>query len=237
MRTVLILLAVLVGIMLIPVGVSGGWHFDRAELKILIGPLRLRLLPRKAKKKPETAKKEKPKKKKTPKPEKEKPPFTFAVLMDYVRLGTGALNRLRIRLRVNELRIWYQAAADDPCRAAMAYGRANAAVNQLLALLHAALDIREQDVRLRVDFTETRPIFSVGGTVTIRIGQMLIIGVWALCGFVRIQIKQKKLLKLKSERTDENGEASHRRDDGNNDVEDKGNGGCEYHRGRANNNA
>lgn len=236
MTAALIILAAVVLILLIPIGVSGGWDFGEIGLTILVGPLKLRLLPKKP---PKPGKEKKPKapKAKKDKPKKPRGSITFQTITDYARLGVRALGRFRRRLCIRKLKIWYLAAASDPCDAAVAYGRANAAIAELLSLLHAAFEVKEQDVRLRVDFSEEKSQFSVGGELTIRFGQILFVGLCALIDFLKIMIKQRKKAKLNSERNDENGEASHRRDDGNNDVEDQGNGGREHDRGHAYHNA
>jgi len=232
-----IILAVLVLIMLLPVGVSGGYDFGDVSLKVVAGPVKIQLLPKKEKKKDKPKKEKKAKKPKKEKAKKKLPPFTLEIITEYIRLVTGALNRFRRKLSIDHLKLWYLAAADDPCDAALAYGRANAAVLGLMEALNLAFNIKEQDIRLRVDFTEEKPQFSLGGQLTIRIGQMLLIAIIAAFQFLRVFMKQKKLQKLKAERIDENGEASHRRNDGSHNVEDQGNGGREHHSGHAHNNA
>ena len=240
MTAVLIILLVLLLLLSLPVGVSGGYDFGELLLALKIGPVRLQLLPRKLKK-PKKAKQEKHGSEKKKKKEKASrlpiPALSFQMITDYVRLGVRTLRRLRHRLRISDLRIWYLAAAEDPSDAALAYGRAHAAVAELLAILHAAFDVRDQDVRLRVDFTETKNQFSVSGTVTIRIGQLLTVAIAALIDFLKILLRQRREAKLKSERTDKYGEPSHRRDDGDDNVKDQGNGGREHDRGHACHNA
>jgi len=232
-----IILAILILILILPVGVSGGYDFGDVSLKVVAGPVKIQLLPKKEKKKDKPKKVKKAKKPKKEKAKKKLPPFTLELITEYVRLLTGVLNRFRKKLSIDHLRIWYLAAADDPYDAAVSYGRANAAILALIEALNLAFNIKEQDVRLRVDFTEDKPQFAVTGQLTIRIGQILLIVLIAAFQFLKVFMKQKKLQKIKAERIDENGEASHRRNDGDHNVEDQGNGGRKHHSGHAHNNA
>lgn len=238
MTVLLIILAILLLIMLLPVGVSGGYDFGDIELKVVAGPIKIKIFPKKKPKSGsenvEEAKVKKPKKKKA---DKVKLPMTFDIIKDYIRLGTKALGKFRRKLTIDKLRFYYLATSDDPCAAAISYGIAHAAMANVLAMLHEAFNIKEQDVRLRVDFLEDKPQFSIGVQLTIRIWQILYIGIVALVDFLKIHKKQKSLLKSGDERIDNNGEAPDRRNDGNHDVKDKGNGGCQHDSGNAYNNA
>ena len=236
MTALYIILVVIVLILLMPVGVDGGYDFGDVRLKIVAGPAKIQFLPKKEKKKGKEKKEKAPKAKKEKKP-KAKPQMDFAFITELVRLGLRALNRFRKKLNIDHLQIWYLAAADDPCDAAMAYGKASAAVSLLRDIIYNAFNVKDEDIRLRVDFTEEKPQFSVMAQLTIRIGQILFIALCAGIGFLQIILKQRKQNKLKAERIDKNGEASYRRNDGDHNVQDKGNGGCEHSSGHTHNNA
>ncbi len=62
-------------------------------------------------------------------------------------------DKIKRRLTVDELTLWYQSAADDPADAAMAFGAASAGSDILLPLIGRELKIKKQDVRIGVDFT------------------------------------------------------------------------------------
>lgn len=237
MTALYIILVVIVLILLMPVGVSGGYDFGDVLLKIVAGPVKIQLLPKKAKKGKAKPKKEKAQKAKKDKPKKARPKITIEFITQLVSLGTRALNRFRKKLSIDHLRIWYLVASDDPCDAAMNYGKANAAVAALRDVLYNAFNVKDEDIRLRVDFTEEKSQFSVMGQMTIRIGQLMFIALCAAVGFLKIILKQRKQNKLKAERIDKNGEASHRRNDGDHNVQNQGNGGCKHHSGHSHNHA
>lgn len=65
--------------------------------------------------------------------------------------------RIRRRLCIDELTLWYQSAAKDPAAAALSFGAANAAAGLLLQPLEKAFRVKKRDVRTAVSFTETRP--------------------------------------------------------------------------------
>ena len=62
-------------------------------------------------------------------------------------------DKIKRRLTVDELTLWYQSAADDPADAAMAFGAASAGADILLPILGRDLTIKKQDVRIGADFT------------------------------------------------------------------------------------
>lgn len=70
---------------------------------------------------------------------------------------TDALGKLRRRLVVDELTLWYQAACADPADAALAFGGVSAAVPLLLSPLERLFHIRRRDIRTAVSFTEKKP--------------------------------------------------------------------------------
>ena len=226
MTVLIVILAALFIILLLPIGVVGGYDFGDVELKVIAGPVKIQVYPKKTRKnKPEKpALQKKQKKKAKAKTKKPKPVMTLEIITEYVRLGTRALGRLRRKLSINRLQFYYLSAGEDPFGAAVSYGIANAAVANILSMLHCAFNIKEQDVRIRVDFLEPQPKFSFGADMTIRIWEVLYIGVCALIAFLKILKKQKYLKKLTNEGTDGNGETSNSRHDGNHDVKDKGNG-------------
>ncbi len=67
------------------------------------------------------------------------------------------LGKLRRKLRVDELTLWYCSASSDPFSAAMAFGGASAAAELLMAPLERVFRIRRRDIRMAVSFTDTEP--------------------------------------------------------------------------------
>ena len=221
---------ILLGILLLPLGVSGSAGTEGMSLAANIGPVKLRLLPR-----PERRPK-KPKKKDSSKKAKAKKKITAEQIFAYIPVGARAFGRFRRKLRVDELRLWYQASSDDPADAALCYGRACAAAGTALGALSAAFDIRERDVRVSVDFSGDGQRILAGGKMSIRVWQLLYVGAASAIDFLRATKRLDNKHKIKSERNEGNG-TSDRRYDGEDHVENKGDGGRQHHRGDAYNNA
>ena len=97
-----------------------------------------------------------PKKKKT-KPQKAKKGGKTPDIRETISIISDTLGKLRRKLRMDELVLWYCSASPDPASAALAFGGASAAVGMLTAPLEAAFRIRKRDIRTSVSFTDTQP--------------------------------------------------------------------------------
>ena len=122
---------------ILPLGISARYSGEGPLLRVVIGPVRLTLFPRKKKeKKPKPAKKaaEQPKKQEEPLPKPPQPPKQEPAadkkekggsLLDFLPLVKVALNFLgdfRRKLRVNRLELKLILAGGDPCDLAVNYG-------------------------------------------------------------------------------------------------------------------
>lgn len=108
-----------------------------------------------------------------------------------------ALGRLRRRLRVDRLEIDYSiGGAGDPAAAAVKYGKVAAGGGALFPLLNAALDVRDWDVNLGVDFQAEESQVALSAVATYRIGQLayiaLALGFSALSVFMKHQNQSKQ---------------------------------------------
>lgn len=190
---VLLLLAIL------PLGV---WiRYDEAGplVRVVAGPLKITVFP--VRKKKSAA----PKKEKAPKPEssqkkKEQQPAKKAKggsLTDFLPLVQVALDLLgdfRRKLRVDELYLRLILAASDPCDLAVNYGRAWAAVGNLLPQLERFLVIKKRDVAVECDFTASQTLVTAQLKITITLGRLVTLA--AVYGFRGL----KEFLKLKKKR-------------------------------------
>lgn len=190
---VLLLLAIL------PLGV---WiRYDEAGplVRVVAGPLKITVFP--VRKKKSAA----PKKEKAPKPEssqkkKEQQPAKKAKggsLTDFLPLVKVALDLLgdfRRKLRVNVLYLRLILAASDPCDLAVNYGRAWAAVGNLLPQLERFLVIKKRDVAVECDFTASQTLVTAQLKITITLGRLVTLA--AVYGFRGL----KEFLKLKKKR-------------------------------------
>ncbi len=195
----LIALAVLVLLAWLPLGVTAKYNSDGFFLKVIAGPLRIAILPKREKK--AKAAKEKPAQKdesatQKPAPTKEKEkggPITD--FLPLVQTALDLLNAFRRKLRVNRLELKLIMAADDPCDLAVNYGRAWAAVGNLMPLLERCFVIKKRDVEVECDFQSNQTLIIARLDLTITLGRLLGILVWygvrALKQFISIQNKRK----------------------------------------------
>lgn len=117
-------------------------------------------------------------------------------LLQLVGPALKALERLRRKVRVDRLEICYSiGGAGDPAVAAVRYGKVSAGGGALLPLLDRALDVREWDVDLGVDFQAEQSRVSLCAVATYRIGQLVCImfalGISALSAYMKHQNQSK----------------------------------------------
>lgn len=208
----LIFLAILIGLGCVPLGVRLRYDEDGPLAAVLLGrlPIVLYPLPGWLKKLTSREKKDGEKKPKKEKPKKEKPPKdpvgegpqggSWKKFLPLVRLGLHFLGDFRRKLRVNRLVLRLTLAGDDPCDLAVNYGRAWAAVGNLLAAMQRAFVIQKRDVEVQCDFLgeETKVVFAMDLTITL--GRIL--GLLVKYGIRAVAI----LLKMKNQKAVQNNE-------------------------------
>ena len=114
-----------------------------------------------------------PKKKKT-KPQKAKKGGKTPDIRETISIISDTLGKLRRKLRMDELVLWYCSASPDPASAALAFGGASAAVGMLTAPLEAAFRIRKRDIRTSVSFTDTQPTVILKLRISISLFSLLL---------------------------------------------------------------
>ena len=208
----LIFLAILIGLGCVPLGVRLHYDEDGPLAAVLLGrlPIVLYPVPGWLKKLTSREKKDGEKKPKKEKPKKEKPPKdtvgeapqggSWKKFLPLVRLGLYFLGDFRRKLRVNRLVLRLTLAGDDPCDLAVNYGRAWAAVGNLLAAMQRAFVIQKRDVEVQCDFLgeETKVVFAMDLTITL--GRIL--GLLVKYGIRAVAI----LLKMKNQKAVQNNE-------------------------------
>lgn len=161
--------------------------------KLRVGPFFYTLYPVKPKAKKEKKEKKKEKKKKgKPKPEgapSAKPGGTVELLRRYLPMVPVALRGVRRKIRVDLLRLDYTAAAADAAEAAMAYGRANAAIGMILPVLENNLKVKERRVRTAVDFGASAPTVYIHAALSMTIGQGVTLSVRLLLLFLKLTLR------------------------------------------------
>lgn len=208
----LIFLAILIGLGCVPLGVRLRYDEDGPLAAVLLGrlPIVLYPVPGWLKKLTSREKKDGEKKPKKEKPKKEEPPKdtvgeapqggSWKKFLPLVRLGLHFLGDFRRKLRVNRLVLRLTLAGDDPCDLAVNYGRAWAAVGNLLAAMQRAFVIQKRDVEVQCDFLgeETKVVFAMDLTITL--GRIL--GLLVKYGIRAVAI----LLKMKNQKAVQNNE-------------------------------
>ena len=190
---VLLLLAIL------PLGV---WiRYDEAGplVRVVAGPLRITVFPVRKKKAAAPKKEMAPKPESTQKREEQQPAKkakggSLTDFLPLVKVALDLLGDFRRKLRVDELYLRLILAASDPCDLAVNYGRAWAAVGNLLPQLERFLVIKKRDVAVECDFTASQTLVTAQLKITITPGRLVTLA--AVYGFRGL----KEFLKLKKKR-------------------------------------
>lgn len=204
---------------ILPLGVSVKYDEDGAVVKVIAGPVKITLFPRpkkdkkeKKQKKTDTeppkepekqadpAKTEQPVKEPSSKAEKKEKPAKksggpITDFLPLVQIALDMLGAFRRRLRLNVLELKLIMAADDPCDLAVNYGRAWAAVGNLMPRLERVFVIKKRNVEVECDFesSQTKVIARLDLTITLGriIATAVVYGVKALIEFLKIKNKRK----------------------------------------------
>lgn len=180
----IITLAILVLLAILPLGAAIRYDAGGFALKIIAGPVRIPILPKKKKDKDapksqtkdskKTGKKKASKDPNSEKPEKKKEkggPVTD--FLPIVKTALELLNCFRKKLRIKQLQLKLIMAGDDPCDLAINYGRANAAMGNLLPQLERCFVIKKRDVEIACDFESAQTTIIARADVTISLGWLL----------------------------------------------------------------
>ena len=171
----LIFLGVLVLLGCLPLGVRLNFDEGGFRAAVLIGRIPVRLYPVPRWLQNMTSKHQKKEQSPEPKPKgaapqsQAQPGGGIRRFLPFVRLGLELLGDFRRKLRVNFLRLRLTLAGEDPCDLAVNYGRAWAALGNLMPNLERALVIRKRDVEIQCDFQaeETTVVFAMDLTMTL----------------------------------------------------------------------
>ncbi len=212
----LIALGVIILLAILPLGVSVRYNAAGTLVRVILGPVKLTLLPR-----PEKPKKEKKpvaqKAEQAPKPQQEakamhqpenpapppqtaekKPEEKGGSITDFlplVRVGLDFLGDFRRKLRLDVLEVKLILAGGDPANLAINYGRAWAAVGNLMPQLDRLFVIKKRDIEVECDFTGTQTAVLARLDLTITLGRLVSLavgyGIRALKEFLKINKKRK----------------------------------------------
>lgn len=188
---------------IMPLGISAVYDDAGPLLKAIVGPIRIKLYPSKGKKKEKEPKPKTEKKKKasspTPSAQKKKG-GSFQDFLPLVQAVIEFLRTFRRKLRVKRLEMKLIMAADDPCDLAVNYGKAWAAVGNLMPQLERLFVIKKRNVEVECDFTADKTLIFVKLDLTITLGRLIVLamvhGIRILRQFLTIMKTRKGGAKL-----------------------------------------
>ena len=173
----LIAAGIIVLLAILPLGVSAVYDEGGPLVRLIVGPVRVLLYPS------NKEKKEKPKKEKKKSGEKkaasskakpkEKKGGSFQDFLPLVKTVLELLNTFRKKLRVNRLEMKLIMAGDDPCDLAINYGKAWAALGNLMPQLEKVFVIKKRDLEVECDFTADKTLIFARLDLTITLGRLL----------------------------------------------------------------
>lgn len=182
----LIALAIIVLLAVLPLGVSAIYDTGGPKVRLILGPYKMILFPKEKKDKKEKKAKEKKQKtekttekktKEAPKP-KEKSGGSISDFFPLVDTLLDFLGDFFCRkLRVNRLELNLVLAGDDPCDLAVNYGRAWAALGNLVPVLERFFVIKKRDMQVQCDFTAEKTVVYGRLDLSITLGRLLSLGV------------------------------------------------------------
>ena len=207
----LIALGVLVLLAMLPLGASVRYDSDGVLVRLIVGPVKITMFPRPKKKRPPQKKEHKEKKKapasakqesskQTGKPDgmtqdKQKSGGPWTDFLPLVKVGLDMLGSFRRKLRVNVLELKLILAGDDPCDLAVNYGKALAALGNLLPRLERVFVIQKRNLEVECDFTANETLVIARLDLTITLGRLLslgaVYGIRALKVFLKMKKKRK----------------------------------------------
>ena len=185
---------VLIGVLLIPVGVNASYDSDGAFLRLIVGPLRLQLYPGNQR----TNKKRKSGNKTTASSKTSKRSAktggSFSELEPILRIIYDLLCDFRGKLRVDRLEFKLVLAGEDPCDLSVNYGRAWAALGNVMPQLERFLVIRKRNLDIVCDYLADETTVTLLIDLTMTVGRLLCLAIrYGLHGL----IEYRKLLNIR----------------------------------------
>lgn len=182
---VLVLLAVL------PLRISARYNTEGLRAAAVLGPARFTVFPRpKKEKKAKLKEAKKPKEEESPLPKppqlpreeasKSAPKKKGGSVRDFLPLVKTALDFLgdfRRKLRLDDLEVKLILAGGDPCDLAVNYGRAWAALGNLIPQLERLFVIKKRNLEVECDFTASETVVIARLDMTITLGRLLALAV------------------------------------------------------------
>ena len=142
-----------------------------------------------------------------------------------LRLLFQALRRVKKKVKIDLVQLHICAAAADPYTAAMRYGRFSAALYSLSIFMDGFPRVKRQDLQLTADFDKEKIEIRARLILSLRVAQLLAIGIRFCADFLRWKRKKRKEEKTRiTERTEDHGKQQDQRTDAGNNEQAQGNG-------------
>lgn len=199
MKILLIVLLLLLLLSLLPLGVRLRYSQEGFVARVTAGPIQFQVYP--AKKKRKESKPSKPIKEKPPDTEAHPKGGTLELVRAALPLIRPALAGVKRRLTIRDLELQVTWGAADPADAAIGYGCANAVLGMLWAVLDENFKVKQSRLGCSVDFDTATPVVYLSAALTMRLGQIVTLGVPLLVRFFRetVRIKRSKAQKTAPE--------------------------------------
>lgn len=193
-----VLLLALVLFLQIPMRVRGTYDQGDATLWVRFGLVKYQLFPKpEPVEAPEKEPQKEKKKKRKEKPRKPKAKINreqiFYALEKLPPILGRALRRTGKSIRLEPLKIYVLVAGYDPADTAVLYGRLEGALAAGLPVLRNVVRIKEEDVRLYLDFTEQQMDCIADVGIALRPWSLVTIGVRALASLIKWYLGFRKL--------------------------------------------
>lgn len=186
--------AVLLVLAILPLGIRIRYNEAGFFLKVIVGPIKITVFPRRKKlenRKPREKKPDKEHKLEQPKtsvpeeqqqpdaqPEQQEKGGSLTRFLPLIQLGLEFLGDLRRKLRLDNLYLRLILACDDPCDLAVNYGRTWAAVGNLIPQLERLFVIKKRDIQVECDFTASETRVAAHLDITITLGRLLVLAIY-----------------------------------------------------------
>jgi len=168
--------------------------------------------------------------KKLKKPEKKHltmKPGSLSAFMDMLKASLNVLKRLKRRLLIKQLTLYYTAAGEDPAKTALQFGAANAVFAAILPGIKENFKVKRVDLRTWFDFIENKQGIYAKIAVSLAVWEAIYV-ISALFPVIKAMFKvtpdkeERKPDKIERKDGQENGSSPDQRIDGNNDAKNEG---------------
>lgn len=171
-----IVLVALVLLGCLPLGVRIVYDTSGFMADVMLGPVKRHLYPGIKDKETGTQKKaskESDSKTNVQRKDENKQGGSLKDFLPLLQVARDFLGSFRRKLRVNKLEFLLVMAGDDPCDLAINYGKAWAAVGNIMPQLERFFVIKKRDVQVFCDFTADATTLYLRADVTITLGRLL----------------------------------------------------------------